>query len=187
MTYDLNIFSKMDSPVDELQEKSIGTNKYVESKRKIRDICVSIALPSEEYNPKTIVDLMDEYINDKQFLNLILYSEVSGFIYGLEDLCLEIFLSNIDTLQSYVSYTQNLIDTKIQNTIIKLCDHAALASQQKTLLSNERIANITDAQSVIENKYELLKSNLQELTDKNFNVSKSLEEAKNNSLGQATN
>ncbi len=178
MTDGLNNLTKMDSPNSESQEKSIGSNLYLNSKRKIQEICNLIASPSEKFDPQIIVNSVREYIDNQSFLTRLLYSEISGFIYGLEDLKLENFISNIDTLQAYISDKQASIDTKTQNAIVKLCDHASLAKQQKELLSDERIANVTAAQNDIKSSYETLKNDLQELREANQEVRKSLQKSK---------
>lgn len=125
------------------EEQNIKTNQTKEdvlrfSKIKIKRMCCALCLPSKDYNPQKTVDAIKNYLKEKSTRERILYSEISSFVYGLEEDEQGNFATNIDNLLSFSLDETNKVDEDHCKIIIKIYDHFQLALHQKSLNSNTK-------------------------------------------------
>jgi hypothetical protein len=119
-------------------------NKYSDSKNKIKEICESLSKDSSSYNPKATIQLISEYKRDESYLNRILYSDISAYIYMIDDQTRDNFISNTDQLITYAYRDETQIDIEIKGMIVRICDHSNLANQQKVLMLKDEIVGLSN-------------------------------------------
>ena len=122
---------KTESPsVEDVQPQE---DKLSISKQMIKRICKALCLPVCEYVPAKTVVSIQNYFENKNNKERILYSEISSFIYGLSSEKQGNFATNIDCLLTYVLDEQHSVDEDICKIAIKIYDHFQLAVHQKHL------------------------------------------------------
>ncbi len=106
------------------------------SKLRIKNICRALCLSTSSYDPQKTVDSIKKYLAEKTTKERILYSEISAFVYGLQQEEQGNFATNIEHLVSYSLDSSNSVDDLHCKIIIKIYDHFQLAISQKILTSN---------------------------------------------------
>lgn len=119
-------------------------NKYSASKNKIKEICESLSKDSSSYNPQATIQLISDYKRKEFYLNRILYSDISAYIYTIDDQTRDNFISNTDQLITYAYCDENQIDIEIKGMIVRICDHSNLANQQKVLMLKDEIVGLSN-------------------------------------------
>ncbi|MBQ9953123.1 MAG: hypothetical protein IJO92_02180 [Clostridia bacterium] len=108
------------------------------SKRKIRSICKALSLDASEYLPEKGVKSIQGYIDAKTNKERILYSEISSFVFGLNENDRGTVSTNIDNLVNYALDDSNKVSEDCSRIIIKIYDHFHLALNQKELTSTPK-------------------------------------------------
>lgn len=120
-----------DTPFDSLlsgqndeTEASEKKDRFEIAKEQLRDVCKSFLVTSVTYNPVETVECIQGYLSlDMRFM----YSEISGFVYGLDDENLLMVNSNLEKL---LQYAANSNCDEVKDAILKLYDHFHLALSQ---------------------------------------------------------
>lgn len=131
--------------------------EFNHSKEKIKNICISLSYDSIRFNPKLVVNNINQYINSGKGIERILYSEISNYIFELDYDELPTFSSNIDTLMDYILKNGNELSEKCIDFVIKLYDHCQLAFHQVENtrdLFDENIENVKERLQVDVNEME---------------------------------
>lgn len=130
------------------------------NRRKIRKIINSLKYPSSQYKPIITLNMIYDYINDG---DRIIYSEITGAIYGMSDQERDTVSTNVSKLADYL-YDHGTTEVKIKGSddhinvyntlekaVVQLWDHINLACQQSNfttailLNSAEKVQNeLTD-------------------------------------------
>lgn len=159
-----------------IKEESNGKSNRIQcrgilanSKKRIKNICNSLSIPTNKYDPKKTVISIICYLRDKQKVDRILYSDISNYLYSLEEEARGIFTSNIDTLLNYVidddvfnienfnCEFENLDDCK--KLIIKIYDHSNLVNNQIENYKNIIASNLNEIRTSFEKQIEQKQEN----------------------------
>lgn len=108
-----------------------GTN-FEKLKRGMKGICASLNYPSRKYDPQKTISSINNYISD---CDRLFYSEISAFIFSLNEKQRGNFISNVEQLLFFSM--ENKVDEKIQGYILKIYDHVHLAVCQIEQLQSE--------------------------------------------------
>ena len=98
----------MDDTLDSLlknkngREKNLSSKELSVTKRGLNGICKTLIINSKEYSPKKTAEKVQRYIETKDKVDRILYSEISAFIVGLGEEDRGTFNTNIEKLLLYV-------------------------------------------------------------------------------------
>ena len=148
MPDDLDKLGKTNSGTE--AEPTESARKLNAAKSQLRYICQHLLHESDKYNPEQTVKSIGNYIKNNK-IGRILYSEISSFIFGLNESERATASANLDTLISYV--LDNEIDPDVQKISIKLYDHFQLNLIQ---LEYARIASDKAiAESIVDEKDKL--------------------------------
>lgn len=112
------------------EQKGTG---YEELKRRVQGICSSLNRTSDEYKPEKTIDSIRKYL-EKQ--DRILYSEISGFYFSLDEEKQGNFISNVETL--LVLCMEDSKYEKERECVLKIYDHVHLANYQVENLRSKR-------------------------------------------------
>jgi hypothetical protein len=108
---DLLVLTKtMESP----NEESI---KYISTKKFMKDICKSLSVKVTDYEEKDTIDFIEQYIENESKMKRILYSEISNYVFHLDEDRLGTFISNVDDL---LGYTLKKVRMKFLKIVEKL-------------------------------------------------------------------
>lgn len=107
-----------------------SNKKYNNSKRRINGICRSLCIESMEYKPIKTIDSIHAYLRVKDKLDRILYSEISSYVFSLEENSRGSFASNIEKLLLYSLDDANNLEDDCKKIIVKIFDHFHLALHQ---------------------------------------------------------
>lgn len=126
---------------------SLGkTKKYSNTKRKINGICEALSKEKGEYDPTRTVESITRYIEYKDKIDRILYSEISSYIFSLDMNARGVFATNIENLMLYaLNLEEKDIDDDCRKIIIKIYDHSQLALNQIENVRNILGAGIEEA------------------------------------------
>ena len=138
--------------VDRDNNKSIlsieDSLKYKTTKQKMKIICKNLCHNTASYSPNDTVEVIKIYIDEKNKLDRILYSEISNYFFSLDDEKRGVFLTNIESLLIYTlkeDESDNNLNKDVRKIIIKLYDHIQLAAHQIENASNIFQSGIVDA------------------------------------------
>ena len=79
-----------------------SVKKLSESKRRLNGICRSLLIDSLYYEPSKTVSSVDTYVSTTDKVDRILYSVISGIIFGLDEKDRGVFSTNVEKLLQYV-------------------------------------------------------------------------------------
>lgn len=167
-----NFFKTDDAPNDRITITN-GSKRCQSSKNKINKICKSIAYPPQKYKPSITVDSISTYVNNDRFLGRILYSQISSYIYGLDDITFENYITNVDRLLEYALDENITIEENIRKIVVKIYDHSNLAKQQKLQFSNEELFNISEKQNELQQTYDEMKDQISDTEESYYDTIKS--------------
>ena len=83
MTDKLDNLSRIDDKPTVTLEKS---RKYINTKRKINGICTALCKETKDYKPEKTIENIQAYLDFKDKLDRILYSEISNHVFSMEQL-----------------------------------------------------------------------------------------------------
>lgn len=188
----------MNDNKDEILEKlkilisqQLGKQKEEESKQLrrnrnfIKRLCKSFDVPSVEYQPIDSFEIIDDYVNSKDRLPRILYSEISINIFSEPDK-IGAILTNIDKLTNYVLLDTTLRE-KEQNSleaieiVLKVYDHIHLAAGQIDVMRKSAEKDADNWKKEVEQvKNRLQKEYRQELDQLNEEYDERINSLQNN-------
>ena len=96
----------------------------------IGKICLSLNISSKEYEPDGSIDAIDTYLNNNDKLDRILYSQISNYIFSLDESNRGIFITNTEKLLHFALNDNNNINEDKRKIIIKIYDHSQLVLYQ---------------------------------------------------------
>lgn len=115
----------VDRLIKSARDTTVGDNKgtkYEKLKRGMQGICASLNYSSKRYEPDKTIKSIKNYIKN---CNRILYSEITAFIFSLNEEQRGIFISNVEQLLIYSMESKD--DMEVQGYILKIYDHVHLA------------------------------------------------------------
>lgn len=118
-----------------------NTSGFDSNKRNIIKICKLLKTPVNEYRPEETVSFI---ISHCKGTDRLLYSEITSYIYSLNDLDQTTFVVNMDGLLSYALDEKNEISIPCQKMIMKIYDHSQLAIYQKSNVQGVFMSSIED-------------------------------------------
>lgn len=125
-------------------------------KQVIQNICKSLSEhSSKDYNSGKTTQIIKEKLIKEYHLDKVLYSEITNFVYGLDDQTLGNYLSNLDKL---CRDAQQDTDDKYKAIVLRIYDHSQLAVVQ-TQNVKEQVAYQIDSE--IKNAVETFQKNIQ--------------------------
>ncbi len=104
-----------------------------QNKGTIKGICVSLNRSAEEYDPQKTIHSIEKYLKNEE---RILYSEVSGYVFTLNEEEKGNFLSNVELLL-VSSIGSEKMERNVRQCILKLYDHVHLALYQEENLKSD--------------------------------------------------
>ncbi len=138
-----------------------NSKKYINTKRKINGICKALSKETKDYDPSKTVENIQNYLENKDKMERILYSEISSYVFSLDMTQRGIFATNVEKLMIYALNTNpEDISEDCCKMIIKIYDHFQLALNQienvKTILGasiEETKINLKDEIKGLEKEY----------------------------------
>lgn len=158
MSDKLNALLKVD-------DQSIGSlensKKYINTKRKIIGICKALSKETKAYKPEKTVENIQSYLDNKDKIERILYSEISSYVYVMDMTSRGVFATNVEKLMIYaLNAKSEEISEDCCKMIVKIYDHFQLALNQienvKTILGSsieDTKINLKDEIKGIEKEY----------------------------------
>lgn len=128
MKENIEALLKNDSRQNVVERES---SEYTSTKELMRKVCDKLSKSTQEFSCSELVDIIINYIECDIKLERILYSELTNYIYSLDNETRGIFNTNIKKLLEYVLNEENKIEKRdCRKIIIKLYDHSQLAVNQ---------------------------------------------------------
>ena len=122
---------KSERDTQQIIEKSLEqSSKFKATKLAMKKICEDLSSSTQTYEPKNTVELIYDYITMEDKLERILYSQISNFIFQLDEGHRGIFATNIEKLLLYSLDEQNDLSKDCEKIIVKIYDHFNLAVYQ---------------------------------------------------------
>lgn len=113
------------------------SSEYISTKELMSKVCTKLSKSTQEFSSPELVEIIIKYIECDNKLERILYSELTNYIYSLDDETRGIFNTNIKKLLEYVLNEENKIEQiDCRKIIIKLYDHSQLAVNQVENVNN---------------------------------------------------
>lgn len=146
------------NPLDSLQQvddssdallRITDSKKYNTTKRRINSICYCLTIETKKYCPEKTIKQIDLYVNTKDKIARIPYSEISNHLFNLEPDKRATFLTNVENLLIYSLSKEDSINDDVVKIVTKIYDH--------TQLVNYQIENMNDifAQRIVDAKVDL--------------------------------
>lgn len=137
---------------DDSKVTAEASKKFNTTKVKIRSICNALSKNTEKYNPNITVDNIKRYLENKRRIDRILYSEISAYIFGLDEEERSTFITNVENLLSYTLENENKVDDDCAKIIIKIYDHSQLALSQIDNVKDVLAKSIGEAKNNLDNQ-----------------------------------
>lgn len=135
-----------------------SVKKLSESKRRLNGICRSLLIDSLYYEPSKTVSSVDTYVSTTDKVDRILYSVISGIIFGLDEKDRGVFSTNVEKLLQYVLDDKNNVSEDSRKICIKFYDHFQLILIQIESANMITANGIADAmKDEIENSHKEIK------------------------------
>lgn len=147
-----NSINKILKTDDNKAIKIENSKEYKNTKSQMRSICKALTLPTKDYRPDITVESIQEYLDKKDKLNRILYSEISSYYFGLGNEDRGRFFTNIENLLNFSLKKSNYVNDDTKNIIIKIYDHIQLANTQIENTSNIFENNIIETKDKLHNE-----------------------------------
>lgn len=127
------------------------SKEFTECKRKLRSICLSLSYPTDAYDAKITMKAIQGYIRNQNILNRVLYSEISGYIFGLDAQNRGTFITNAESLLQYVLYNNDdYAGDGVIDIIVRIYDHSLLAIHQIENADNTFRNSISDTKEMLQ-------------------------------------
>lgn len=139
---------------DDKSEVSLSNSKkYINTKRKINGICKALSRGTKDYDPEKTIENICGYLEYKDKIERILYSEISSYVFSLDMKTRGIFATNVEKLMIYALDEDNKkITEDCRKIVIKIYDHFQLALNQIENVKNILGASIEDAKINLKNE-----------------------------------
>ncbi len=147
MAKNMDILLKTDDP--NINTTPNNSDILFYSKRKIKSICKALCINAIDYRPEKTIASIKDYIESKDNKERILYSEISSFIFGLNENQRGTFASNIEKLLLYSLNEKNNVDEDCNKIVIKIYDHFHLALHQVENVKSILSSGVEDAKDSI--------------------------------------
>lgn len=122
-------------------EHKSSISEFDNSKTNIIKICKLLKVPVNEYRPEETVRFIAHHCEG---INRLLYSEITSYIYSLDDSDQTAFTVNMEGLLYYALDEENEIPLHYQKMIMKMYDHSQLAIYQKSNVKGVFVSSIED-------------------------------------------
>lgn len=147
-----------------------------------KELIERLKKPTKNFNIKLFIDELDKYLISNKRL---LYSEFTSIIIGLNstensDQNIGIIITNLENCISYSVEEDKNVSKSIQKTLIKLWDHANLASNQYNYFMTTDDAFLEKVKPILDSKITDLKNEYESLSDEVKNAKTELECATDN-------
>lgn len=125
------------------------SKKFTATKQKIRMICRGLTVETQKYVAENSIEQIEQYIETKDKMTRILYSEISSYLFNLEQEKRVIFLTNVEKMLICSLGKEASISEDAAKIVVKIYDH--------TQLVNYQIENMNDifAQRIVDAKMDL--------------------------------
>lgn len=108
-----------------------SSKKYINTKRKINGICKALSKETKDYDPAKTVENIQNYLDNKDKMERILYSEISSYVFAMDMNARGIFATNVEKLMIYaLNANSEEISEDCCKMIVKIYDHFQLALNQ---------------------------------------------------------
>lgn len=105
--------------------------KYINTKRKINGICRALCMGTKDYDAAITVKNIQSYLDKKDKVDRILYSEISSYVFSLDMNARGVFATNVEKLMIYALNADiSEVSEDCCKMIIKIYDHFQLALNQ---------------------------------------------------------
>lgn len=141
-----NIAKSVNQYADEHNEKTSPRNRIED------EICNDLIQPTKDYNPEPLFNKINDFVNEENNFNRILFSEIYSFIYTLDDNSNSTFITNLNRL---FDYSKKTFDKKYDDTkkiIVKLYDHIHIVILQDEQVKKIFTDNIDRAKNDLDTK-----------------------------------
>ncbi len=112
-----------------------STNRLSALTNKMTSICDSLSQDSN-YDPKDTIKHIDGYINGSDKISRVLYSEISNYVFVLDEETRGVFSTNVEELLEYSLTESDTVNADIQDVVIRIYDHFNLALKQIEKISD---------------------------------------------------
>lgn len=139
----LNLLLKTD---DQSVVSLENSKKYNNTKRRINAICKELSQETKDYKPEETAKSIQDYIDNKDKMGRLLYSEISSYIFSMDMKDRGAFATNVEKLMIYaLSESQDKITDDCSKMIIKIYDHFQLALSQIENIETRLAPRVEDA------------------------------------------
>lgn len=108
-----------------------SSKKYINTKRKINGICKALSKETKDYDPAKTVENIQNYLENKDKMERILYSEISSYVFAMDMNARGVFATNVEKLMIYaLNAKSEEISDDCCKMIVKIYDHFQLALNQ---------------------------------------------------------
>lgn len=126
------------------------------SKKHMTEICHSLSVTSKDYDANETISLINNYINQTEKLDRILYSEISNFLFSVEssdkkDDDLGKIITNVDKLLQ-TSESDRSLSNDCKSIILKIYDHSQLVVYQIANSKNQISDGIKSTKTDLKNE-----------------------------------
>ena len=106
------------------------SEKYKRTKKQMRLLCEGFSVSSIEYESKKMIEDLEAYLKESDKLDRILYSEISNYIFELNDSKRGNFLTNVEQLLIDILDEHNSVNIDVRKIVLKIYDHVQLVTYQ---------------------------------------------------------
>ncbi len=150
MSDKLDVLLKTDDKSTVSLEKS---PRYINTKRKINGICKALCKETKDYDAAITVKNIQSYLDNKDKMERILYSEISSYVFSLDMNARGVFATNVEKLMIYALYAERSeVSEDCFKIIVKIYDHFQLALNQIENVKSILGASIEDTKVDLKNE-----------------------------------
>ncbi|MCI9137542.1 MAG: hypothetical protein HFH48_08255 [Lachnospiraceae bacterium] len=124
-----------------------NSRKFIYNKRSINAVCKALCLEGNLYKPEITVKNIKDYLESKEKIDRVLYSEISNYIFSLDMSKRSTFASNVEMLLLYVLDENNSVSPECREMTIRIYDHFQLALHQIENANNIFAQSIEEAKN----------------------------------------
>lgn len=150
---DTNVLLRTNEPEDNTFVNNAHTqkvNQFEITKTKLNEICAGLTRETQKYDPNETIKAIESYICVSGKLDRMLYSEISSYMFSLEDEDRGIYTTNLDKLMSTTLNQNHEANEECQKIILKIYDHSQLALRQIENTNNIFANSIDEARENLE-------------------------------------
>lgn len=126
------------------QHTSETSSKYMDAQRFMINICNELSKESMHYNPNNTKEIINRYIQSENKIDRLFYSEISSYMFSLNQEKQGIFSTNLDKLIEEVLSNESECDKNCEKIVLKIYDHAQLALSQIDKVNKVLASGIAD-------------------------------------------